>query len=74
MSKYPKPPFETKDIQIVDGVTPEDGYERVVDLNDFSNEKLSELYFSDPVAKKLLDWRYENRIGFDEDENQDQKG
>ena len=73
MSKYLKPPFETKDIQIVDGVNPEDGYERVVDLNDFSNEKLSELYFAHPIARKLLDWRYENRIGFDEDENQDQK-
>jgi hypothetical protein len=73
MSKYPQPPFDTKDVLIVDTVNPEDSYESVVDLNDFSNEKLSELYFVHPVAKKLLDWRYENKVGFDEDENQDQK-
>jgi hypothetical protein len=69
MSKYPQPPFNTKDVLIVDTVDPKDSYESVVDLNDFTNEKLSELYLIHPIARKLLDWRYENNVGLDETDN-----
>jgi|LakMenEpi03Aug12_release.lakeMendotaPanAssembly.Ray.scaffolds.fasta_scaffold195368_3 hypothetical protein len=66
MSKYPKPPFETKDIIFIDTFDPELGAsQKVVDLNEFSNAKLFEMYFSDPVARKLLDWRHENNVGIE---------
>jgi hypothetical protein len=69
MSKYPRPPFDTKHIFIEDTFDPELGAsETVVDLNDFTNEKLSELYFSDPLAKKLLEWRWENNVGLGEED------
>jgi hypothetical protein len=74
MSKYPQPPFVTRDVLIRDTFNPEeDSSESVVEYNDFTNDELLKMYLSDAMARKLLDWRYDNNIGLDEDENQDQK-
>jgi hypothetical protein len=72
LSKYSQPPFETKDILIRDTFDPENpASESVVDYNDFTNKELLNMYFGDWMARKLLDWRYENNVGLDEEDSQD---
>jgi hypothetical protein len=60
MSKYPKPPFDTKTYLIEDTFDPEKGAtEKVLDLNDLDNNVLMSMAGSFPLAMDILSFRLE---------------
>jgi hypothetical protein len=60
MSKYPKPPFDTKTYLIEDTFDPEKGAtEKVIDLNDLETEVLMSMAGKSQIAMDIVLFRLE---------------
>jgi hypothetical protein len=60
MSKYPKPPFDTKTYLIEDTFDPEKGAtEKVIDLNDLETEVLMSMAGKSQLAMDIVLFRLE---------------
>lgn len=73
MTDYPKPPFDTTEVTIYDTFDPELGAKTVeVDLNKLSNAELIQLAGFNSIALKILNFRLEQ--GIEDQPEEDQKG